>query len=191
MSAVFLGFAIYFLIWWLVWFAVLPWGVRGREAPEAGHDPGAPVKAMIAIKFIATTLIAAAIFGVGYALWVSGVVSLDTLPMPFDEAAVAETTNGRARLARRFSFESFSRLSRPRACRIRTSFLPRLGPISGAVAGNPTARTLDWASRRCHSCRCEGACCVATEGLRNPAQPPLVIRKSSALMELGASGAPN
>jgi predicted secreted protein len=84
MNAIFLGFGIYFLIWWLVWFAVLPWGVERQNAPEAGHDPGAPVKAMIAIKFLATTLIAAAIFGVGYALWVSGVVSLDTLPMPFE-----------------------------------------------------------------------------------------------------------
>ena len=37
--------AIYFLIWWVVLFAVLPWGVRSQE--EAGEvvpgtDPGAP-----------------------------------------------------------------------------------------------------------------------------------------------------
>ena len=35
--------AIYFLIWWIVLFAVLPWGVRaqGEDSPP-GTDPGAP-----------------------------------------------------------------------------------------------------------------------------------------------------
>jgi predicted secreted protein len=84
MSTLFLGFGIYFLIWWLVWFAVLPWGVQRQDSPEAGHDPGAPVRPMIAIKFLATTLVSAAILGAGYALWVSGIVSLDMLPMPFE-----------------------------------------------------------------------------------------------------------
>ena len=37
--------AVYFLIWWLVLFTVLPWGARSqRESGEvaAGTDPGAP-----------------------------------------------------------------------------------------------------------------------------------------------------
>jgi predicted secreted protein len=84
MSAVFLAFGIYFLIWWLVWFAVLPWGVVRQDSPEAGHDPGAPVRPMIAIKFLVTTLVSAAIFGAGYAAWASGIVPIDMLPVPFD-----------------------------------------------------------------------------------------------------------
>ena len=37
--------AIYFIVWWLVFFAVLPWGIRSQD--EHGHvvhasDPGAP-----------------------------------------------------------------------------------------------------------------------------------------------------
>ena len=41
--------AIYFIMWWIVLFAVLPWGVRsqtehGEEVPP-GTDPGAPVGA--------------------------------------------------------------------------------------------------------------------------------------------------
>ena len=41
--AVATAIAIYFLIWWIVLFAVLPWGVRaqGEESPP-GTDPGAP-----------------------------------------------------------------------------------------------------------------------------------------------------
>ena len=37
--------AIYFLIWWVTLFAVLPWGVRNQEetgAVSPGTDPGAP-----------------------------------------------------------------------------------------------------------------------------------------------------
>ena len=37
--------AIYFIIWWVVLFAVLPWGVRSQEESGAvapGTDPGAP-----------------------------------------------------------------------------------------------------------------------------------------------------
>ena len=35
--------AIYFLIWWIVLFAVLPWGVRAQgEEGAPGTDPGAP-----------------------------------------------------------------------------------------------------------------------------------------------------
>jgi predicted secreted protein len=37
--------AIYFIIWWTVLFAVLPWGVRSQQESGAvapGTDPGAP-----------------------------------------------------------------------------------------------------------------------------------------------------
>ena len=35
--------AIYFLIWWLTLFAVLPWGVSAQgDEGEPGTDPGAP-----------------------------------------------------------------------------------------------------------------------------------------------------
>ena len=40
--------AIYFLIWWVTLFAVLPWGVRNQEESGEvipGTDPGAPANA--------------------------------------------------------------------------------------------------------------------------------------------------
>ena len=40
--------AIYFLIWWVTLFAVLPWGVRNQEESgevAPGTDPGAPAYA--------------------------------------------------------------------------------------------------------------------------------------------------
>jgi predicted secreted protein len=84
MRALILPLAVYFLIWWLVWFAVLPWGVRRSAQPAPGHDPGAPAHPFIALKLVATTLISAAILGVGYAVWALGIVSLEQLPMPFE-----------------------------------------------------------------------------------------------------------
>jgi predicted secreted protein len=79
--------AIYFVIWWIVLFAVLPWGVRsqheeGEIAP--GTDPGAPVAPFLLRKAIATTLISAAIFAAGVVAWKTGLLALDRLPVPFD-----------------------------------------------------------------------------------------------------------
>ena len=35
------GLAIYFVIWWITLFMVLPFGVRRDEKIEIGNDPGA------------------------------------------------------------------------------------------------------------------------------------------------------
>jgi predicted secreted protein len=82
-----LGVAIYFILWWTVLFAVLPWGVRShREAGETiaeGTDPGAPVLPRLVMKAIATTVISTLLFAVGFGIWKAGWVSLDSLPMPY------------------------------------------------------------------------------------------------------------
>jgi predicted secreted protein len=57
--------AIYFVIWWLVLFAVLPFGVRSQhEAGDVtlGTDHGAPERPRLAQKFAITTAIAAIVF---------------------------------------------------------------------------------------------------------------------------------
>jgi len=69
------GFVVYFLIWWTILFAVLPWGVRREENPEAGHDPGAPAKPYLWRKVAATTLLSGLLWLVAYWLitadWIS------------------------------------------------------------------------------------------------------------------------
>ena len=78
------GFAIYFIIWWLVLFAVLPWGAHSAhelgEAIGEGHAPSAPVKPALGRKFIVTTLISLVIFAGVYALIVSEFVSFEDVP---------------------------------------------------------------------------------------------------------------
>jgi predicted secreted protein len=61
--------AIYFVLWWIVLFAILPWGVRsqaeqGKIAP--GTDPGAPVLPRIRQKAIWTTVVTTVVFGAFY-----------------------------------------------------------------------------------------------------------------------------
>ncbi len=47
--------ALFFLVWWVVLFAVLPWGVRPPDNPGLGHEPGAPEFPDLKKKFWITT----------------------------------------------------------------------------------------------------------------------------------------
>lgn len=53
----------FLIIWWLVLFTVLPWGVRRQESDDVGHDPGAPANPMLLKKALITTAIALLIWG--------------------------------------------------------------------------------------------------------------------------------
>lgn len=55
---------LYLIIWWVVLFAVLPFGVHRTKNPEVGHDPGAPERPLLGRKVLATTLIALIIWGI-------------------------------------------------------------------------------------------------------------------------------
>ena len=74
--------AIYFLIWWVTLFAVLPWGVRSQaEGGEVtpGTDPGAPAIHTLWRKMMWTTLIASIVFGILYVIYVRGLIPYDFL----------------------------------------------------------------------------------------------------------------
>ncbi len=58
------GLALYFVIWWILLFAVLPFGVRSQaEAGEIvkGSEPGAPAAPALREKAVWTTLIASTV----------------------------------------------------------------------------------------------------------------------------------
>ena len=74
--------AIYFVIWWTVLFAVLPWGVRSQEETGAvakGTDPGAPAVPALGRKLIWTSIVAAVVFTVGYVVYRYRLVAIDQL----------------------------------------------------------------------------------------------------------------
>ena len=62
--------AIYFVVWWIVLFAILPLGVKNaHEAGETileGNEPGAPVDPQLGRKAIITTLVSAVVFAAIY-----------------------------------------------------------------------------------------------------------------------------
>jgi predicted secreted protein len=80
------GLAIFFLIWWIVLFAVLPWGVHrqdeeGEVAP--GTDPGAPALPNLRRKLMWTTLVSLVVFAGCYVVYVERLVTLEGLLAPF------------------------------------------------------------------------------------------------------------
>jgi len=81
--------AVYFIIWWILLFAVLPWGVRSQHEHgefSAGTDPGAPVVPNLKRKLIWTTAIAAVVFALFDVIYSYRLISLD------DMAALLGTT---------------------------------------------------------------------------------------------------
>jgi len=67
--------AVYVCIWWVVIFAVLPWGVRTPEANDEGLDPGAPENPHLFRKLVITTAIATALWVVFYLIATSDLIS--------------------------------------------------------------------------------------------------------------------
>ena len=63
---------VYISIWWIVFFSVLPIGIKSQNAKFTdelnGNDRGAPKNPKIGKKFLATTLITSVIFLVIYYL---------------------------------------------------------------------------------------------------------------------------
>lgn len=62
-----LAAGLYLVIWWLVLFAVLPFGVRTQvEADEvtSGTEPAAPLAPRLWTKVLVTTVVAAVVFAV-------------------------------------------------------------------------------------------------------------------------------
>ena len=76
------GFAIYFVLWWIVLFVTLPFGVRsqhedGEGAP--GTDPGAPIVTHMGRKLIWTTVISAIIFASAMLAFNAGYFNIERL----------------------------------------------------------------------------------------------------------------
>jgi predicted secreted protein len=78
--------AIFFLIWWIVLFAVLPWGIRSQhEGGEVvpGSDPGAPAIPNLRWKLVWTTVVSILIFAGCYTVYVDRLVTLEGVARSF------------------------------------------------------------------------------------------------------------
>jgi predicted secreted protein len=72
----FSGILVYVVIWFVVLFAVLPWGVRQPEQVEPGHEAGAPANPRLWLKAAITS-------GVALLVWlvVFYVIENDLIPV--------------------------------------------------------------------------------------------------------------
>jgi predicted secreted protein len=75
----FSGIVVYVIIWWVVFFTMLPIGVRSPDEAGVevgpGHAPSAPVRPRLGLKAGVTTAIAVALWGVTYWIIESDLIS--------------------------------------------------------------------------------------------------------------------
>jgi predicted secreted protein len=76
------AFAIYFVLWWIVLFLTLPFGVRSQQEDGEtipGSDPGAPVASRMGRKLIWTTVISVIIYAIMMLAYNAGYLNVDRL----------------------------------------------------------------------------------------------------------------
>ena len=69
------GFVTFAIIWWVVLFMVLPWGINRQANPELGHEPGATEKPRVWTKVAVTTVISVILLFIVRAIIESGWIS--------------------------------------------------------------------------------------------------------------------
>jgi predicted secreted protein len=76
------AFAIYFVMWWIVLFVTLPFGVRSQHengGGAAGTDPGAPVASQMGRKLVWTTALSAVLFAACWLAYGAGWLNVERL----------------------------------------------------------------------------------------------------------------
>jgi len=76
-------FVLYLVIWWIMLFMVLPFGVKGQHEDDdvvPGSEPGAPQKSLIKKKLLITTGLAVIGFAIVYCMIVFDLFNIADLP---------------------------------------------------------------------------------------------------------------
>lgn len=84
------GLAVYFILWWLAFIAVLPFGVRTVEETgehQPGHAQSAPSRPLLVRKVAAASVIAAIV-------WVTAYVVIARTGLTLDDFSFAAPPNG-------------------------------------------------------------------------------------------------
>ncbi len=80
--SIYSALAIYFVMWWIVLFAVLPFGVRSQHEDGGGiegTDPGAPTLARMGRKVLMTTLVTSILFACAYWAYQAGYFNIERI----------------------------------------------------------------------------------------------------------------
>jgi predicted secreted protein len=74
--------AVYFIVWWTVLFAILPFGVRSQAEDGVvveGSEPGAPTAPLLMRKVAVNTIVSTALFAVFWTVFTYKLVSLNDM----------------------------------------------------------------------------------------------------------------
>ena len=74
--------AVYIVLWWVVFFAILPIGVRSQDESgeiTPGTDPGAPKLTNLRTKVWWTTIASAIVFAVFYGAYATHLIDVDKI----------------------------------------------------------------------------------------------------------------
>ena len=74
--------AVFLIIWWVVLFAVLPFGIRSQHEVgevQEGTDPGAPAVARLGLRLLWTTIVASVVFAVFAIIYINRWITLADL----------------------------------------------------------------------------------------------------------------
>lgn len=79
------GCAVYFVVWWITLFAVLPFGVVSQHEANGkvdgdGIDPGAPMRPLLFRKALATTVIAGVLWSAIAYVAIEKPIGFDQIP---------------------------------------------------------------------------------------------------------------
>ncbi|MBT6441372.1 MAG: DUF1467 family protein [Alphaproteobacteria bacterium] len=74
--SIFTGALVFVVIWWIVWFIALPFGVSPTKSPEPGHTESAPEKPRLWFKALITTAVTAVLAAIAIYVIESGLISL-------------------------------------------------------------------------------------------------------------------
>jgi len=80
-----LAIAVYIFIWWIVLFAVLPFGVRTQQEEGSvvpGTPESAPAKPRLVRIFLINTVVATTVFAIVYVVIAYGLITPDMVPYP-------------------------------------------------------------------------------------------------------------
>ena len=73
------GLAIYFIIWWITLFMVLPFGIERERNVEEGNDPGAPIRHRMLIKIAINTIFAFIIWSIVFVIDMYDIITMRDL----------------------------------------------------------------------------------------------------------------
>lgn len=77
--SIFSGIVVYVLIWWMVFFCSLPFGIQNIDKPQDGSMPGAPIDPGLKKKAIVATIISCVAWVIIYFIITSDLISFRSM----------------------------------------------------------------------------------------------------------------